>query len=144
MKKIFLVLFALSWLSSCRNDILAEQGVLGKCQITNVEDHTSSGGPGRSRTPFYIVTYILNNDSTHSKYKVDCSADFMYSGSECDRYKDKNFDVIYLPGGDMSTNQILLAPEDYEHFHKELPDSMAWIINYIKGWKRTSHGMLNY
>ncbi|MDQ3048709.1 MAG: hypothetical protein M3R27_14260, partial [Bacteroidota bacterium] len=121
---------------------LVESGVLEKCQITSVEETTSSH-PGSRRIPSFNVTYTLNSDSAHVAYKVDCYADFMYSGKETRKYKGKNFDVILMKEYP-HMNQILLSPEDYEHFRKEIPDSMTWIINYIKGWQRTSHGLLQY
>ena len=143
MKKIYFVLLISSSLLSCQDNSLIEKGVLEKCRITSVEDITTHDHGHTKRSNSYSVKYTLNSDSTHQVYKVDCHAKFMYSNTENYKYKDKIFDVVLLKD-DPSTNQILLAPDDYEHFHKELPDSMAWIINYIKDWNRTSHGLLNY
>jgi len=142
MNKIPFAMLIFISLSSCRNNSLVESGVLEKCQITSVEETTSSH-PGSSRISSFNLTYTLNSDSTHAAYKVVCYADFMYSENETRKYKGKNFDVILMKDYP-HMNQILLSPEDYEHFHKEIPDSMTWIINYIKGWHRTSHGLLQY
>lgn len=46
------------------------------------------------------------------------------------RFVNKYFPVIVSDEGDESA--ILISPEDFAFFNKEFPDSLGWVVQWVK------------
>jgi hypothetical protein len=89
----------------------------------------SSGGRGNGGGIYidYIITLDGKKYKSSSRYLTD-----EISIDDCRNYFIfKTFPVAYSPSNP-SNSQLLIRPKDFEHFGVSFPDSLAWVLKFIK------------
>jgi hypothetical protein len=120
-----LISSALIWSNSNKKSLLKNHQVA----IAKITD-CSYGGKGHAGTITFLYKFVSNNEEIQGG-KTFNSAELNFDDAKS-FFLGKTFPVVYNPNNP-NNNFLLIRPKDFNQFNYSLPDSLHWILKYIRG-----------
>ena len=91
-------------------------------KITKCEYITKSGGGIGLKYEYHVNSVLIKRSSTRRRLGVNICNEY---------FVGRTFPMVYNPDNHELT-ALLIEPDDFKRFGYEFPDSLKWVLRYIR------------